>query len=541
MIRLSAFLFASAAISEILAIGDSYTAGIGSNGLPDRIEGSFDCSRYDQAWPLQLQGKDDWSQFNGDTHPVLTFGACTGHKMDDLVKNQLKQGDPNPNLEFTNIGKPQISVLTISGNDAEFGDAVNDCILRAWLPGDCDQRLTGIGNKINDQPFKNQLIQTLVQVIAAGRQAKGANPPEAFQVYIAGYVGFWNHDNPACDDVSFGYWWFSKPKLTRDLRKRMNDLVDQLNGVIREVAASMDHLGVFYVDGFQSAYDTHRFCEPPDGPDYLAEPIGKKTWFWHHLSPNLIGGGEGPDGTSTAGLDNRTQEILDYLMPDKAQQAAISESNPPWNSDAFESEDAFYSALAAAIGNDTDVHVNLDEGTRRIFHPKGSAYTPYADAFLAAIRANRDPVNAASPTPTVSPTPSPTAAPYATGTCSFHLDEYEAPCLSDANNLSADIVLKDNAGTEIGNTGGNKGINAGSSLSLSSKLPSQLVVTGEHQGDYVQFTYGDLSWTNGEPKKDDGGATLAYCNSGGWDPKEGPTCGRITQNSKRQMDCFFRC
>lgn len=375
--------------------------------------------------------------------------------------------------------------------------------------------------------------------MAAGRQAGGTNPPEAFQIYIAGYVGFWNHDNPACDDVSFGYWRWSKPKLTRDLRKRMNDLVDQLNGVIKSVATQMSGLGVIYVEGFQTTYEKHRFCEPPDEADYLASPIGKKTWFWHLDSPNLINGGEGPDAASTEGFEDRAQEVIDRLIPDKAQQDSLSESNPPWNLDAFKSEEAFYAALDTAIGNDTEVRINLDEGTKRIFHPKGSAYTPYSDAFLQAIRNNRNPVNAASPSPT--PSPSPTQpAPYATGTCSFHLNEYEAPCVTDSKDLSADIVLKDNAGTEIGNTNGNKGINDGASLFLDSKLPSQLVVTGEHSGDYVQFTYGDLSWTNTEPKKD-GDVTLAYCNSGGWDPREGPVCGRVTQSSKRQMDCYFRC
>lgn len=459
--------------------------------------------------------------------------------MDDVMQKQLNQGDPNPNLEYTNIGKPQIAVMTVSGNDAEFGTAINDCILRAWLPGDCDQTLTRIGNEINDTPFKNKLIDTLIHVMAAGRQAGGTNPPEAFQIYIAGYVGFWNHDNPACDDVSFGYWRWSKPKLTRNLRKRMNDLVDQLNGVIKSVATQMSGLGVIYVEGFQTTYDKHRFCEPPDGADYLASPIGKKTWFWHLDSPNLINGGEGPDAASTEGFEDRAQEVIDRLIPDKAQQDSLSESNPPWNLDAFKSEEAFYAALDTAIGNDTEVRINLDEGTKRIFHPKGSAYTPYSDAFLQAIRNNRNPANAASPSPTPSPTPT-QPAPYATGTCSFHLNEYEAPCVTDSKDLSADIVLKDNAGTEIGNTNGNKGINDGASLFLDSKLPSKLVVTGEHSGDYVQFTYGDLSWTNTEPKKD-GDATLAYCNSGGWDPREGPVCGRVTQSSKRQMDCYFRC
>ena len=157
-------------------------------------------------------------------------------------------------------------------------------------------------------------------------------------------------------------------------------------------------------------------------------------------------------------------------------------------------------------------------------------------------------MNAAPPasSTTTPPPPSSTTAPpppYATGTCSFHLTETQ-DCESDKKNLFAIINLKDGAGNDIGDTSVDpdknpfgEGINAGSSYSFTSKLPNPLVVTGEHKHDYIQFTYGGLSWQSKTPN---GGA---HCNNGGWDPRGGPVCDSRFGNQKavNNMDCFFPC
>jgi hypothetical protein len=114
-------------VEQVLAIGDSFSAGIGSNGAPDLQQGSGDCLRYNKAWPVQLTQNHGWTDFNQDL-PTLTFGACSGATMNNqgglnnkgLNQNQLQQGTPNPNLPYTPIGKPQIAVLTITGNDVGF-------------------------------------------------------------------------------------------------------------------------------------------------------------------------------------------------------------------------------------------------------------------------------------------------------------------------------------------------------------------------------------------------------------------------------------
>lgn len=171
----------------------------------------------------------------------------------------------------------------------------------------------------------------------------------------------------------------------------------------------------------------------------------------------------------------------------------------------------------------------------------------YPDDYKSQVSSWVAALNTATPSPQLPlplPPPPPPAPPtYVSGQCSFHLTETQT-CGPNSKNLFAIIHLKDGSGNDIGGTSVDPntnpigdGINAGSSLSFSSKLPNPLVVTGEHQNDYIQFTYGGLSW---QSKMPNGGA---YCNNGGWDPRSGPICrSRFgNQNAVNNMDCFFPC
>lgn len=143
--------------------------------------------------------------------------------------------------------------------------------------------------------------------MARGRVEGRADPPESFQIYTAGYVQFWNHDDEACDHITWA-WWGRNVPILRGLRFRMNALVDKLNNVISSVSTQLSGIGVVYVDGFQNDLAKHRFCGPkadgtPESDKYLRRPIGSRTWFWHDDSP-WAEGGEGPDDDSTTGATN---------------------------------------------------------------------------------------------------------------------------------------------------------------------------------------------------------------------------------------------
>ncbi|KAK4696448.1 hypothetical protein P7C71_g1466, partial [Lecanoromycetidae sp. Uapishka_2] len=146
---------------------------------------------------------------------------------------------------------------------------------------------------------------------------------------------------------------------------------------------------------------------------------------------------------------------------------------------------------------------------------------------------------APAPAP-VSPSPPP---PYATGTCSFHLTETQDCDSNYDNNLYASVKMYDNDKNVIGQTPTDNdhpigyAMDDGNSYGFISKLTDPLVITGEHENDYVQFTIGALSWQSKSPN---GGAS---CTVGGWDPRDGPVCGSWygDQFAVNNMDCSFPC
>jgi len=106
-------------ITNWLAIGDSYSAGVGADLKTDYDSYSMDCNRFTQAMPHFMQNS---TQMPGDPNTrVLTFGSCTGATMQDVINEQLKQGDPT-HYEYTPIGNPQLATLSAGGNDLGFGE-----------------------------------------------------------------------------------------------------------------------------------------------------------------------------------------------------------------------------------------------------------------------------------------------------------------------------------------------------------------------------------------------------------------------------------
>lgn len=108
-------------ISEFIALGDSYTAGTGCNGNDEKM--GWNAVRGKRAYPMQMsQDQDSWAFINNDqTLPRFSFHAYTGDKVQELVTQQLKQGDYQEGNDADRnqpFGKPQIAVVTIGGNDA---------------------------------------------------------------------------------------------------------------------------------------------------------------------------------------------------------------------------------------------------------------------------------------------------------------------------------------------------------------------------------------------------------------------------------------
>lgn len=162
----------------------------------------------------------------------------------------------------------------------------------------------------------------------------------------------------------------------------------------------------------------------------------------------------------------------------------------------------------------------------KTFHPQW----PFHKSITTSILTQYALDNISPPNPPSSPTGPDPGPGYATGTCTLHLNEYQT-CAGDKTNLLADIQMKDSQGNVIGSTDTKGGsiygqpANAEAPYSFTSKLADPLIVIGEHQGDYVRFTLKEQSWTSNDLPADGN----AGCKKpGGWDPKEGPSCGRLS-------------
>lgn len=112
-------------VEEWIALGDSYTAGTGCNGLGEIVAG--DAVRGQRSYPMQMStDTNSWEYINGDsTLPRFTFSAYVGDTTVELVTQQLTQGafmPNNVNLPRHAMGKPQLAVVTIGGNDAGLGE-----------------------------------------------------------------------------------------------------------------------------------------------------------------------------------------------------------------------------------------------------------------------------------------------------------------------------------------------------------------------------------------------------------------------------------
>ncbi|KAK5988770.1 Lipase 1-like protein [Cladobotryum mycophilum] len=257
-----------------IALGDSYSAGIGTglfNGTED------DCRHGVHAYPMLIYNDvANISDADSDT-PALQFLSCTGSTINDMLAgaqhSQIDQLNTSINVDF--------ALLSIGGNDLGFFEIMNSCIFRFYnfYSGTCETALRNADQQMAGPEFENRLRLVIMEILDRVRWEKHPS----FTITITGYARFFNADTEDCDDYSLGIWWRG-PKLTRELRRQMNEMVIAVNDKIRTSVDSMNAAftepRVLFID-YDDAFDGHRFCEAGViEPDYLRN----ETWFF------LVGG-----------------------------------------------------------------------------------------------------------------------------------------------------------------------------------------------------------------------------------------------------------
>ncbi|KAH8763228.1 kinetoplastid membrane protein 11, partial [Diaporthe sp. PMI_573] len=201
-------------VKKWAAIGDSYSAGIGSGSpFPNS---SAACARYDQSYPAFIQDNELMPQ---DPAAAFEYLACSGATGPEILASQVSALGTGYDLITVSAG----------GNDASLN------AIRDTLPGNLDKLYAGLADKIN-----------------TGRK-----------IYVTGYAAFFDNSTTGCDNTSWAFWFNTQNKqmLTTQRRTLMNELTLATNAAIED-AVKRAGTAFEYV-GYDQYFSVlqGRFCE----------------------------------------------------------------------------------------------------------------------------------------------------------------------------------------------------------------------------------------------------------------------------------------
>jgi hypothetical protein len=241
---------ASAAAPSYVALGDSYSSGVGTRSY---IDDGTSCQRSTYAYPSLIAAARGYA---------LNFRACSGAKIPDVTASQL--GALSATTAYASI--------SVGGNDAGFSDVLTTCALPSWA-SNCDGAINGAQSYI-----RGAMSAQLATLYAAIR----TRAPSAV-VVVVGYPRIFNGQD--CNALT----WFSSSEETK-----LNATADLLNATTAAQAAAA---------GFRFADPTtpfigHAWCGSPEWINGLSSPIsesyhpnrsGHASGYTPTVSPQLTG------------------------------------------------------------------------------------------------------------------------------------------------------------------------------------------------------------------------------------------------------------
>ncbi|KAK3333462.1 SGNH hydrolase-type esterase domain-containing protein [Cercophora scortea] len=218
--------------SSFVSFGDSYSAGIGTP-LPPNSTTESACRRGAGAYPVLLS--QDLSP--NDTTFQWQWLSCTGATTLDLLSHNPTSPSTSQIDAFTPTPQTTFATLSIGGNDLGFFAVINACIFRFYGPssGTCAAALAASDALLSDTQFELRLSIILIEILDKVRWERA----EEFSVAVTGYARFFDEGTEECDGVSFSVWagdygsGGNGTRLTREVRGRLNGLVDGVNGKLR--------------------------------------------------------------------------------------------------------------------------------------------------------------------------------------------------------------------------------------------------------------------------------------------------------------------
>ncbi|KAK5624965.1 hypothetical protein RRF57_000681 [Xylaria bambusicola] len=383
-------------ITEWFAIGDSFSAGIGADGLGDLLNEA--CYRFKMSYPNQMNL--DTRLPGNSTTRKFAFASCPS-----AIGKQIDMLLPNTNANFPKIEKPQIGVVSLLWDDIGLEDVWNSCVYQ-WVGNlvgseklfqTCDTAITATtefltGTRVLPRTGYNitETIRNDLRLILS--KGRAANP--SFQLYVTGHVSPWNATNKQCDTVSWGRPYRDPIYLAR-VREDMNHLTLVLNAATEIVVTNLSTEtsgGLYYVQNFEDKFNGHRFCEEEHDPSYHMMPTAQRTWFQHHESPY---GSSFPVKESDRG--NFFDVIDSILIPEKdgkstAEQIKAVNGDLSELSSAYDSINSMTNALIMLAQQDTK-YKDFPIFWARMMHPKGSGYKEISNAIIDQVLENVGPVD----------------------------------------------------------------------------------------------------------------------------------------------------
>ena len=271
------------------AFGDSWASGV--NWGPPR-EDEYDypdsaevcrCRRMNEAYPVQLS-RDGDRAWTGGRPLELDYQACHGAWFPDVI-DQVRRMALGP--------APDFATLMIGGNQGGFPQIVEDCVYQYnWnknygpkypdIAGECFKTIQLAHNKLDALWFREGLFAVIDEILNEPRIWRNLN----FRLFILSYAELFNHDDEACDAWSFGLWRGKTPKLTRELRRAINGVIDHGRALYDEL---INHFlfnpKVRYLD-MNHVLEGHRFCEPTEAGTPQAQI--DNSWLYSLVWPDCI-------------------------------------------------------------------------------------------------------------------------------------------------------------------------------------------------------------------------------------------------------------
>lgn len=204
---------AQAAVTRYVALGDSYSSGVGAGSY---LSSSGDCLRSSKAYSAL------WAA----AHSPASYSsvACSGATTTDVISNQLAALSTATTLVS----------ITIGGNDVGFSSVLTDCVL--------DGTSTCV-SEINAAETKAR--STLPGLLDNAYAAIHAHAPNA-RVVVLGYPRFYDT----------GVWYCIG--LSGTSRSKINEGADVLDGVISAAAARH---GFTFADVRSRFAADHEICD----------------------------------------------------------------------------------------------------------------------------------------------------------------------------------------------------------------------------------------------------------------------------------------